>query len=350
MLSDAVPRSRRLPGLGGANRGPMDLRCKIRLGLSCLRYWTTREARPVAMAWLITGRCNLRCTYCMWKHLRPGKDLPTGAVKGLIDEMAAAGVLLVSLTGGEPLMRPDIGEIVRHIKRRGLICKVNTNGILVRQRLDDLREVDLLQVSIDGPPGVHDVLRGEGTGAEAARGLDLARREGIPCQVVTCLTSATVERFDEVVDWAVRRKLRVHVQLLSGNFVAPDDLARSQPERRRLVEVLDRLLQLKRGLGPRSRAIASSTGSLRKLRQRVLAPGTRCEGAPVSATLLPDGKLIFCANARTHQAEDATALGFAEAFARLTVPACQGCECIGRLRVSSIYDLDPSVIWEVLRL
>ena len=141
----------------------MDWKNKALLGLSVLRYQVTGQRTPVAVAWLITGRCNLNCCYCKWKDERQSDELDTAAVKRLIDQMKAAGVRLISFTGGEPLVRGDMGEIIRYVKSHGLVCKLNSNGMLVQQRLDDLRPLDLLQISVDGPPQVQDQLRGAGT-------------------------------------------------------------------------------------------------------------------------------------------------------------------------------------------
>ena len=328
----------------------MKLSHKMRLGWSCVRYWIARQSAPVAIAWLVTGRCNMHCTYCMWKHLRTGEELDTAQAHELIDQMRAAGVVLVSFTGGEPLMRDDMGELIRHAQARGMVAKLNTNGVLVESRLDELRSLDLLQISIDGAPSVHEPLRGEGSYSTALGALRTARDAGIPIQLTACLSRVSVGRIGEILDWALSQSVALCFQVLSRNFLDPEDLEAAVPDPEALAGALRQLLALKQSRDPRARAIGSSTGELRYLLDRVERPRGFCDGAPVSATVLPDGKLIFCANARTHESFDTREIGFAEAFSRLTVPECEGCECIGRLRTSRVYDLDPSVIREVLRL
>ena len=303
------------------------------------------------MAWLITGRCNQKCTYCMWKHLRSSDELDTAQVKDMVDQMKAAGVLLLSITGGEPLLRDDIGEIIRHVKRRGLVCKLNTNGKLLEQKLDLLRPLDLLQISIDGPPAVHEILRGDSTAAHIPHTVKLVREAGIPLQVNTSLSRITILHMDEILQWGLDQGICIYFQLLSKNFVRHDEIAQFSPEPEDLLTTLTKLLKIKKDRhDPRSQVIGSSVGSMSYLIDRIEHPRTYCDSAPVSATMLPDGQLIFCANAQTHQAHDAVKLGFAEAWSRLTIPECQGCECIGRLRVSRIYNRDVSVIKEVLGL
>ena len=159
----------------------MDWKNKALLGLSVLRYQVTGHRTPVAVAWLITGRCNLNCCYCKWKDERQSGELDTAAVKRLIDQMKMAGVRLISFTGGEPLVRSDMGEIIRYVKSHGLVCKLNSNGMLVQQRLDDLRPLDLLQISVDGPPQVQDQLRGAGTAERASHAIHAAQAPVSAC-------------------------------------------------------------------------------------------------------------------------------------------------------------------------
>ncbi|MFH1469532.1 MAG: radical SAM protein [Pseudomonadota bacterium] len=329
----------------------MDTRAKLRLAAQCARYQATRRPTPIAMAWLITGRCNLRCAYCMWTQLREGPELDTAQVLDMLEQQHRAGVTLVSFTGGEPLLRADIGVILRHAKRLGMVTKLNTNGLLVSERLADLRSLDLLQVSFDGPPAVHDTLRGEGSGAAARDALLLARDVGIPIQAITCLSRGNVARLGEVLDQALADDIALTFQLLDLATVAGDDRVRAEADREALIVALKRLQTWRRDASdPRSRAIASSPGSLRALLQRVQHPSERCSCAPISATMLPDGQLIVCGNARTREPIDAVGLGFAEAFSRLQVPECEGCVCVGRLRVTRAMHGDLSVIRELIEL
>ncbi|MBN1673579.1 MAG: radical SAM protein [Kiritimatiellae bacterium] len=328
----------------------MDLAAKFRFGLSVLRYKLTGKRVPVSVAWLITGRCNLDCLYCKWKHLRQGRELDTAAAKAMIDQMRRAGVLLISFTGGEPLVRKDIGELIRHVKRHGLVCKLNTNGRLVPARLHELRPLDLLQISVDGPPSVQDRLRGAGSSQQALAAIDAARRAGIRVQLIACLTRDNVARLDDVLDYGLEHDLAFCFQILSGNLLDAATLDETVPARDALLDALRYLLRLKTERRARARAIGSSRGELEYYLDQIASGRRGCDCALVTATLLPDGQLIFCGNAKGYETFDAVELGFAEAFARLTIPDCDGCVCVGKLRLSKVYQLNASVIREMLRL
>ena len=292
----------------------------------------------------------MQCVYCKWKALRASRELDTAAVCAMIDQMRRAGVLLLSFTGGEPLLREDMGEIIRYVKRRGLVCKLNTNGALVEARLDALRALDILQISLDGMPSVQDGLRGAGTGETALRAIRAARGAGIGVQVIACLTRANVAQLDELLAFGVREGLAFCFQLLSAKTLAGPEAADSVPDRDALVAALRRLYELKRTGDPAARAIGSSRGELAYYLDQVANARRGCDCALVTATMLPDGRLIFCGSARDYETYDAVALGFAEAFNRLSIPACDGCVCVGKLRLSKLYQLDLSVIRELLRL
>jgi MoaA/NifB/PqqE/SkfB family radical SAM enzyme len=328
----------------------MDLKNKALLGWSVLRHKLTGKRTPVAVAWLVTGRCNLNCCYCKWKDQRRTEELDTAAAKDMIDQMKRAGVRVISFTGGEPLVRSDMGEIIRHVKGHGLVCKLNTNGMLVEQRLDDLRPLDLLQISVDGPPDVQDQLRGPGTSEKAARAIKLARDAGIRVQLIACLTRDNVQRMEEVLDYGLDLDVGFCFQLLTAKELDEESADRSMPDKGRLIDCLEYLLRIKKDGDPRARAVASKNSELSYYVDLLRNGSPGCQCAVVTATMMPDGRLIFCGNARNYESHDAVKLGFAEAFSRLTIPECDGCVCVGKLRVSKVYQLDMSVIKEMLGL
>ena len=328
----------------------MDVKNKMKFALAVGRYKLTGKRIPIAVAWLITGRCNLNCHYCTWKNQRQTPELDTSTVKDMIDQMERAGVRLVSFTGGEPLVRSDMGEIIRYVKHHGLVCKLNTNGWLVESHLDDLRPLDLLQISVDGPPEVQDRLRGAGSSDKAARAVELARGAGIPVQLIACLTRDNVSRIDEVLDYGADLGVGFCFQLLTAKFLDDESVETSVPDRESLIGALEHLLRLKEQRDKRARAIASRKSELKYYIDMIKNDRRGCECALVTATMMPDGHLIFCGNAKNYESYDAVELGFEEAFSRLTIPDCDGCVCVGKLRLSKVYQLDAGVIKEMIGL
>jgi MoaA/NifB/PqqE/SkfB family radical SAM enzyme len=107
--------------------------------------------QPVAAHLIPIRRCNLSCAYCNEYDDRSA-PVPTADLLGRIDRLVALGTGIVTLSGGEPLLHPDVDQIVSHIRRRGAIATLITNGYLLTQhRIRRLNRagLDHLQISID---------------------------------------------------------------------------------------------------------------------------------------------------------------------------------------------------------
>ena len=205
-------------------------------------------------------------------------------------------------------------------------------------------------MSLDGPPRVHDVLRGRGTAERVARAVRAARDAGIPVQLVACLSRPVVSALDDVLRYALSLGVPLHFQPVAPATLNPAEREASVCSREELGSAFERLLELRHRRDPLARAIGNPRSELR-YHLAVCREGRRgCDAALVTATMLPNGDLIFCGNARDPVAQSAVKMGFRGAFARLTLPDCDGCTCVGKLRLTKVFRLDPEVLWEVLGL
>lgn len=135
----------------------------------------------------ITYRCNLRCRMCR-RWLDPRQDeLTTAEYAALAREFAAAGVHQVSIAGGEPLLRPDVFEIIRGFADRGMSVNLCTNGMEVGRLRREIAAsgATCVTISIDGAgPDSHDAIRGRsGSYVQIERGVHAlinARANGTP--------------------------------------------------------------------------------------------------------------------------------------------------------------------------
>jgi MoaA/NifB/PqqE/SkfB family radical SAM enzyme len=96
-------------------------------------------------------RCNLACTYCN-EFDDFSKPVPTEEMLRRIDRLAAMGTSIITISGGEPLLHPDLDVIVAHVRKKGMITGLITNGyLLVPERIERLNRAGLeyLQISID---------------------------------------------------------------------------------------------------------------------------------------------------------------------------------------------------------
>src|ERR1039458_2311782 len=96
-------------------------------------------------------RCNLACEYCN-EYDDFSKPVPTVAMFQRVDKLAELGTSVITISGGEPLLHPELDEIIRRIRKRGMIAGLITNGyLLVGERIQRLNRAGLewLQISID---------------------------------------------------------------------------------------------------------------------------------------------------------------------------------------------------------
>jgi heme b synthase len=166
---------------------------------------------PHIVAWESTVACNLACVHCRASaQTMPEPDeLATEEVFGLIDQLAAWSRPIFVISGGEPLMRPDIYEIAAYGTQRGLRVAVSPNGtLLTAGAVDKLIDagVKRISVSIDGSTAArHDAIRGVAGAFDAAmEGLARCRQAGLGFQLNTTVMRQTRDDLRATRDLAVR--------------------------------------------------------------------------------------------------------------------------------------------------
>jgi pyruvate-formate lyase-activating enzyme/TusA-related sulfurtransferase len=168
------------------------------------------DGRPVGhRLWLYTNfDCNLRCDYCCVRSspAAPRRALGLERIRRIAQEAPTLGVRELFVTGGEPFLLPDVGEILR-VCARAAPTTVLTNGMLFSgARLETLRSLPrdrvTLQISLDSPtPELHDRHRGAGSWKRAWRGIETVRAEGFRVRLAaTVFTDADDARFRAFLD------------------------------------------------------------------------------------------------------------------------------------------------------
>ncbi len=166
------------------------------------------DRAPFIVIWETTRACALACVHCRAAAIpqRHPDELTTGEGKALIDRVAAFGEPrpILVLTGGDPLRRPDIAELIAHGTSRGVSTSLTPSGTaaVTEARLRALRDAGLarLAVSLDGATAeAHDAFRGvRGSHRHTVGIIERARTLGLPLQINTTVCRQTVSDLPEL--------------------------------------------------------------------------------------------------------------------------------------------------------
>jgi MoaA/NifB/PqqE/SkfB family radical SAM enzyme len=173
------------------------LRLLPRLAGFIWKRYVLRRRVPLTVMIAVTARCQCDCAHCSASGLPSGAELTAEEIKGVINSARGMGSPKIGFTGGEPLLRGDIAGLVAHAARLGLSVSIDTNGILLDERIaGELKAAGIsnINVSLDSPDARrHDRLRNSpGCFDAALNAVKTCAGLGIPCVVSTYLTDRAV--------------------------------------------------------------------------------------------------------------------------------------------------------------
>jgi MoaA/NifB/PqqE/SkfB family radical SAM enzyme len=146
---------------------------------------------PLHVVFILGNWCNLHCTHCPSNAgLGASWGYTTDETKKIIDQLVEVGVLDIALSGGEPLLRRDLPELVAYARSLGLTVGTSTNGYPLTDRVASaLRQAGLsrLQVSIDSIGTTHESVRGSGSFQRAIAAVERSVRHGLKTHI--CFTA-----------------------------------------------------------------------------------------------------------------------------------------------------------------
>jgi len=170
------------------------------------------DMKPVVV-WNCTRRCNLGCAHCYAASTQQPQadELTTDEAQRLIDDLAAFGVTVLLFSGGEPLLREDIFELIEYARRSGIRAVLSTNGtLLTRRTAERLAKVGLnyCGVSLDGPADINDAFRGSpGAFAKALEGIRNCRNLGLKVGLRLTMHRGNVEAIPAMFDLIARERI-----------------------------------------------------------------------------------------------------------------------------------------------
>lgn len=212
---------------------------------------------PLSMHLLLTNRCNLNCEYCS-VHDLPQKDVwTTESLKKVLSEMKACGTRRIHFTGGEPMMRRDLGELITYAKKLGLFVSFVSNGTQIAKRIHELKDADVVFLSYDGLPEIHGRIRGQRSVEDFDSALAALKGAGIKVWTTTVITRLNANRLEEILNFARRNNITANFTRLEYFTQPPYHLHPKMEEVKDLIvkddemkEVYKKLIKLKQSGAP----------------------------------------------------------------------------------------------------
>ncbi len=300
---------------------------------------------PFQMTLSLTNRCNFLCKYCTIP-LKKRDEMSTEEWFRAIDEFRAGGMGRVSLMGGEPLVREDVGEIIRHLNEVGVHAAMNTNGWFVAERIEDMSHLDLVSMSLDGPEEVHDRQRRKGSYRRVIDALERLHSRNRPVVTMTVVTATGIDTVRHVLEVAKDMGHRAYFQLVHDAEGDVDLPVAPEIPAERVQGLTDELMSLKAQGWP----VGNSFSILkRQKKDRNMGTCEDCYAGRYYGYVFSDGTVAPCvltqkqvpaANGRQH--------GFLRAFQEMALPTGPGCACAPTHEVNQILNFDMGALFEAL--
>jgi len=280
---------------------------------------------PIALVFELTHLCNLSCHYCD-RHTPKPKELQRDEIFTVLSEFHEMGMRYTSLDGGEPLAHKHVDEIVSWLRDRGITVYMNTNGILVPRKLNTIRRLAFVKISLDGPKESHERMRGPGSFEKAVAGARAVRDAGVPVEFTCVVGQHNVEQIDQLIDFVEENGFRVVFQPARNSLFLETDRDGSSFQLE--TETLRAAFRNIEARKKTTSAIGNAWSSLRHFRSFPDDVEPPCAAGWITATMDPEGNLYHCGQVnRDDKLNNVVRLGARAAFAGLSRQGCGQCWC-----------------------
>jgi MoaA/NifB/PqqE/SkfB family radical SAM enzyme len=201
------------------------------------------DDKPIACHFYVTDQCNLDCFYCSeYDNSVPHPSLAD--LKKWIGKISELGCIRIGLQGGEPLMHPDIVEVVRHCKELGLRASMSTNGFLLNEKLIEQLEkagLDSLQLSVDRMTPIPSTRKSLKT---IIPKIAVLKKFSIPFNITGVLFNESIEEARKVLEYGLSHDIPTHARLVHAG---PDGFYSVEPgDKENLDALLDFQIEQKK--------------------------------------------------------------------------------------------------------
>ncbi|MCL1971304.1 MAG: radical SAM protein [Candidatus Bathyarchaeota archaeon] len=172
--------------------------------------------KPHHAQWFITRKCNYKCLHCnIWEE-QDEEELSTEDIKRGMDVLKDAGIVELVLSGGNPLLREDIGEIIDYATKH-FVTTIYDNGSLAVKKVDLLKNVDFVAISIDSLNAEkHDFIKNvPGAWQTAMEAVEVLKKEGVKVCVAPTISQINLYEIEELTNYFTSKNIPILYGLYS---------------------------------------------------------------------------------------------------------------------------------------
>ena len=163
---------------------------------------------PLFVQFDCTNKCNLNCRHCVTNSGQPVEgEITTSEALKLIERLGTLGVFQIGFSGGEPLMRPDIFELMNATREKGIKLQLTTNATLIDDEIAlKLSEFELVTVGVSlegGSKESYEYFRGEGNFEKFIEGVRTLKKHGLPIKFKSAILRKNLTEIDSIINLAI---------------------------------------------------------------------------------------------------------------------------------------------------
>lgn len=320
----------------------------------------TGKRTPIQVHIRVTDNCNLHCSYCFANYPERGYNDPTTEqLKTLLKELKDAGTRRITITGGEPLIRKDILEIVKYANELGLMVSLTTNGLLIKKNKEILPYLDQLTISIDDNKEAHEKYRGKGVWDKLIENIAFAKENNAKVQLQCTITDLTDYKLESLFNIAEKYDCIVNIEIVAPVYteernynIREEEI--SEENLKKLLEYQIKNYNHRLVISKKVMKYLLKWPDHKKYRYfkddlpknfRII----KCKAGYYSGIIDTDGYLFPCCRVgKEYNPPNVYKIGFKKAWEMLPKPQCITCKQLGANMFNLIFNLEPTTIFTVI--
>lgn len=273
---------------------------------------------PLFVGFSLTNKCNLSCKYCKTSLLKT-TELDTNHIIKIINQLGKLGCQKIWLTGGEPLLRNDLSDILKTCRKNKIYSIIATNGWLIKEQIETIKYADEIVISLDGPKKIHDYLRGPGSFDRIQTSLNILKSLNKKYSLTCVLNKYNKNCLPFFNNYSLKHKTKINIQLLSNIPI----LNNKNLIKRYLINKITQkqFIDQYKKYYKKNSLINFKTEKI-----NIINDSKNCPAGNIYFRITTDGKLLGCWRQNNYKnLQDLQNIEIKEAIGKLEKPSCSGC-------------------------